>query len=58
VLVNPPAGIAALIAQKLLRNPLGQIFAYQYDITGAWANPDVARVRPPVAELPPMIMGD
>ncbi|MDH5219811.1 MAG: YhdP family protein [Betaproteobacteria bacterium] len=58
VMISPPIGIAALIAQKLLRNPLGQMFAYQYDITGDWANPTVLPVRPPVAELPNTIIGD
>jgi uncharacterized protein YhdP len=58
VMVSPPIGIAALIAQKLLRNPLGQMFAYQYDITGDWSNPTVVPVRPPVAELPNPIIGD
>lgn len=58
VLVNPPAGIAALLAQKLLRNPLGQIFAYQYAITGDWGDPKVEKLNLPPAQLPKPPSGD
>jgi uncharacterized protein (TIGR02099 family) len=44
-LVNPVAGIAAAIAQHILKNPLGQIFAYDYSVTGSWGDPKVAPVR-------------
>jgi uncharacterized protein (TIGR02099 family) len=50
-LVNPVAGVAAAIAQRLLKNPLGQIFAYDYSITGSWADPKVVNLMPP--PLPP-----
>jgi uncharacterized protein YhdP len=50
-LFNPVAGIAAAIAQHLLKNPLGQIFAYDYSVTGTWTDPKVAPVRSaPVTE--------
>jgi uncharacterized protein (TIGR02099 family) len=52
VLINPPAGIAALLAQKLLRNPLGQMFAYRYEITGQWTDPKVEKLNLPPAQLP------
>jgi uncharacterized protein YhdP len=58
MMVSPQIGIAALIAQKLLKNPLGQMFAYQYDVTGDWSSPTVVPVRPPVAELPKPVIGD
>jgi uncharacterized protein (TIGR02099 family) len=44
-LVNPVAGIAAAIAQHILKNPLGQIFAYDYVVTGSWTDPKVAPLR-------------
>jgi uncharacterized protein (TIGR02099 family) len=44
VLVNPAVGVAAAIAQRVLKNPLGQIFAYEYGVTGAWTDPKVARI--------------
>jgi len=43
-IVNPVAGIAAAIAQRVLKNPLGQIFAYDYAVTGSWSDPKVAKV--------------
>jgi uncharacterized protein (TIGR02099 family) len=49
VLVNPAVGAAALIAQRVLKNPLGQILAYQYSVTGSWADPKVARIVSPKA---------
>lgn len=46
---GPVAGLAAFIAQKLLKDPFDQIAAYEYDVTGTWADPVVTKVeRPPV----------
>src|SRR5688572_26002643 len=46
--VNPVAGVAALLAQRILKNPLGQIFSFDYDVSGTWSDPKVAKI-----ELPP-----
>ena len=46
-IVNPVAGVAAAIAQRLLKNPLGQIFAFDYAVSGSWADPKVAKIVPP-----------
>jgi uncharacterized protein (TIGR02099 family) len=46
-LVNPVAGVAAAIAQRLLKNPLGQIFAYDYAVSGSWSDPKVVKILPP-----------
>jgi uncharacterized protein (TIGR02099 family) len=43
-LVNPAVGVASLIAQRVLKNPLGQIFAYEYEVTGTWSDPKVRKV--------------
>ena len=43
-LVNPLLAIPAAIAQKILKDPLGQIFAFDYAVTGGWAEPNVERV--------------
>jgi uncharacterized protein (TIGR02099 family) len=43
-IVNPVAGVAAAVAQTLLKNPLGQIFAAEFSVTGSWADPKVARI--------------
>ena len=47
-IVNPVAGVAALLAQRILKNPLGQIFSFDYDVSGTWSDPKVAKI-----ELPP-----
>jgi uncharacterized protein (TIGR02099 family) len=46
-IVNPVAGVAAAIAQRILKNPLGQIFAYDYLVTGTWSDPKVEKILPP-----------
>ncbi|MBL8483766.1 MAG: TIGR02099 family protein [Rhodocyclaceae bacterium] len=43
LLANPAVGVAAYLAQKVLSDPLDQIFAYKYSVTGAWADPKVER---------------
>ena len=43
-IVNPLAGVAAAIAQRVLKDPLGQIFAYDYAVTGSWSDPKVAKL--------------
>ncbi|OGA68212.1 MAG: TIGR02099 family protein [Betaproteobacteria bacterium RIFCSPLOWO2_12_FULL_68_20] len=53
-LVNPIAGFATMLAQRVLKNPLGQIFAFEYSVTGTWADPKVKKLAgpPPVPEAP------
>lgn len=48
-LVNPIAGAAALIANKVLQNPLDKVFAYQYRIVGGWDDPKVEKLAAPPA---------
>ena len=43
-LVNPVAGVAAAIAQRVLKNPLGQIFAYEFQVSGSWIEPKVEKL--------------
>ena len=42
---GPIAGIATFVAQKLLKDPIDKMAAYEYDITGTWADPQVAKVE-------------
>lgn len=42
---GPIAGIATFVAQKLLKDPLDKLAAYEYDITGTWVDPQVAKVE-------------
>jgi uncharacterized protein (TIGR02099 family) len=43
-IVNPVAGVAAALAQKVLKDPLGQLFAHEFDVSGNWADPKVVKV--------------
>jgi uncharacterized protein (TIGR02099 family) len=42
--INPLLAIPAAIAQKILKDPLGQIFAFNYTVKGGWAEPQVERL--------------
>jgi uncharacterized protein (TIGR02099 family) len=44
LLGGPVAGLAAFVAQKLLKDPLGEITSYEYDVVGTWAEPLVNKV--------------
>ncbi len=47
LLANPFVGVAvgagSLLAQTMLKDPIEQIFAYEYAITGSWSDPAVER---------------
>jgi uncharacterized protein YhdP len=43
-LVNPLLAIPAAIAQRILKDPLGHIFAFDYSVTGTWADPKVTKI--------------
>jgi uncharacterized protein YhdP len=50
-ILNPAIGVAALIAQKALKDPLSQIASFDYELTGTWVDPTIKRVRKaPVVE--------
>jgi uncharacterized protein YhdP len=51
ILGGPLVGAAAFLAQKALRDPLGQMITFDYDVTGTWSDPSVTRVSRPVPEL-------
>jgi uncharacterized protein YhdP len=44
-LANPVLGLGATLLQRLMKDPLGQMFAVEYDVTGTWAEPKVARTK-------------
>jgi uncharacterized protein (TIGR02099 family) len=52
-LVNPLLAIPAAIAQKILKDPLGHIFAFDYSVSGAWSDPKVAKLGVEARELGP-----
>lgn len=45
ILANPILGIGLTLLQRLLKDPLGQAFAVEYDVTGGWDDPKVTRTR-------------
>lgn len=42
---GPIAGVAAFLAQKILKDPLDQLVSYEYTVTGPWAEPNVGRLE-------------
>ncbi len=52
VLGGPIAGVATMLAQRLLRNPLGQIFSYEFAVSGTWADPKVEKLASVPKPLP------
>jgi uncharacterized protein (TIGR02099 family) len=43
-LVAAAVGAGTLLAQKVMKDPLEQMFAYDYRVTGSWSDPVVERV--------------
>lgn len=50
LLGGPVAGIGVFLAQRLLKDPLGQLIAYDYSVTGTWSDPNVVKLQPERAE--------
>ncbi|WP_035055292.1 YhdP family protein [Andreprevotia chitinilytica] len=44
-IVNPIAGVAAFLLQRILKDPLGQLVAYEYDISGTMRDPQITPVK-------------
>ncbi len=44
---GPIAGLAAFIAQKLLKDPLDEMVTFNYSVTGNWVDPVVTKINPP-----------
>ena len=40
-LVNPAVGLGSILAQYVLRDPLRQTLAYEFEVTGKWDDPSV-----------------
>jgi uncharacterized protein YhdP len=48
-LVGAAVGAGTFLAQKMFNNPIEQLFSYEYGVTGSWDDPQVQRVRAPLA---------
>jgi uncharacterized protein (TIGR02099 family) len=57
-LLNPIVGAGALLAQRLFKDPLGQMLAYEYRVSGSWADPKVIQVRTPNLQAPAKEAGE
>ncbi|MCL4748269.1 MAG: hypothetical protein KJZ83_23095, partial [Burkholderiaceae bacterium] len=40
-MINPVIGLGSFVAQLALRGPIQQIFSYEYEVSGSWADPQV-----------------
>lgn len=49
-LANPALGLGSFVAQMVLREPLQRMFAFEYDVTGPWDDPQVVRRSRPTPE--------
>lgn len=45
MIVNPAIGAAAWLAHKVLKDPIDKAFAFEYKVTGKWADPQVVKVN-------------
>jgi uncharacterized protein (TIGR02099 family) len=52
-IVNPAVGLATLLAQKALRDPIEKMVAFEYRVSGTWADPVVTKKRRPAPEPGP-----
>ncbi|HSV18409.1 MAG TPA: YhdP family protein [Casimicrobiaceae bacterium] len=52
-LVGAVVGAGTLLAQKMLNNPIEQLFAYEYAVSGAWDDPVVQRLSSRTAAARP-----
>ena len=50
MIVNPVAGAVTYLAQKLLKDPLGHLFEFDYAITGNWNDPKVEKLGGPARQ--------
>lgn len=41
---GPAVGVSVLVANKILRDPLDKLVAFDYNVSGSWADPKVERV--------------
>lgn len=43
-IANPVAGVATLLAQKVFKDPIERMFAYEYGVSGTWRDPQVVKL--------------
>ena len=45
IAANPAIGLASLLADFVLKDPLAKIFSFQYKVSGPWEEPVIERIR-------------
>lgn len=50
---GPAVGVSVLLANKILRDPLDKLVAFDYNVSGSWADPKVERLGQPKAQPVP-----
>lgn len=43
-IAGPVAGVATLLAQKVLKDPIEKLFSYEYGVSGTWKDPQVVKL--------------
>jgi uncharacterized protein (TIGR02099 family) len=51
-IINPVIGVATFLLQRVFKDPLGQLVAYEYDITGSMLDPQIKGVSSPMSRMP------
>jgi uncharacterized protein YhdP len=46
-------GLGAFILDKILKNPLGQAFTFEYQVTGTWTDPKGKPLKAEVRSVAP-----
>lgn len=50
---GPAVGVSVLLANKILRDPLDKLVAFDYNVSGSWTDPKVERSGQPKAQAIP-----
>ncbi len=50
IIGGPVVGIGTLIANKILKNPIGQAVHFDYSVTGTWGEPAITKLKRPAPE--------
>jgi uncharacterized protein YhdP len=52
-IVGAAVGAGSLLAQKVMKDPIEQLFSYQYTVTGGWSDPVVTRSGSQMSSVAP-----
>lgn len=45
LLINPAVGVGALVASKVLKDPISKAITFEYLVTGGWDDPQVTKLK-------------